>query len=104
MTRAVNPDELGDGYEEDTGRVIVETLEGAGRSPVEAPAVLVASHGPFTWGRTASAAVEAAIALEAIAAMAFRTLIIEASTSEIGDELLARHFDRKHGAGAYYGQ
>jgi L-ribulose-5-phosphate 4-epimerase len=104
VTRALNPDELGDAYEEDTGRVIVETLERAGRSAVEAPAVLVASHGPFVWGRTATAAVEAAIALEAIAAMAFRTLVIEASTREIGEELLARHFDRKHGAGAYYGQ
>jgi L-ribulose-5-phosphate 4-epimerase len=104
VTRALNPDELGDAYEEDTGRVIVETLERAGRSAVEAPAVLVASHGPFVWGPTATAAVEAAIALEAIAAMAFRTLVIEASTSEIGEELLARHFDRKHGAGAYYGQ
>jgi L-ribulose-5-phosphate 4-epimerase len=104
VTRALNPDELGDGYEENTGRVIVETLEDAGRSPMEAPAVLVASHGPFTWGRTASAAVETAIALEAIAAMAFRTLVIEASTSEIGEALLARHFDRKHGADAYYGQ
>jgi L-ribulose-5-phosphate 4-epimerase len=104
VTRALSPDELGDAYEEDTGRVIVETLERAGRSAVEAPAVLVASHGPFAWGRTATAAVEAAIALEAVAAMAFRTLVIEASTSKIGTELLARHFDRKHGAGAYYGQ
>lgn len=104
VTRALNAEELGDAYEEDTGRVIVETLERAGRSAVEAPAVLVASHGPFTWERSATAAVEAAIALEAIAAMAFRTLVIEASTSEIGEELLARHFDRKHGAGAYYGQ
>ena len=94
VTRALNPDELGDGYEEDTGRVIVETLERAGRTAVEAPAVLVASHGPFTWGISATAAVEAAIALEAIAAMAFRTLVIEASTTEIGEELLARHFDR----------
>jgi L-ribulose-5-phosphate 4-epimerase len=104
VTRALRADELGDAYEEDTGRVIVETLERAGRSAIEAPAVLVASHGPFTWGPSASAAVEAAVALEAIAAMAFRTLVIEASTSEIGGELLARHFDRKHGAGAYYGQ
>jgi L-ribulose-5-phosphate 4-epimerase len=71
---------------------------------VDAPAVLVASHGPFTWGSSASAAVEAAIALEAVAAMAFRTLVIEGSTPEIGEDLLARHFDRKHGAGAYYGQ
>ena len=104
VSRALNPDELGDAYEEDTGRVIVETLERARRSALEAPAVLVASHGPFTWGGTASAAVEAAIALEAIAAIAFRTLVIEGSTAEIGEELLARHFDRKHGAGAYYGQ
>ena len=104
VTRALRPEELGEAYEEDTGRVIVETLELAARSAIEAPAVLVASHGPFVWGRSATAAVEAAIALEAIAAMALRTLAIEASTSEIGGELLARHFDRKHGAGAYYGQ
>jgi len=104
VTRALRQDELGDAYEEDTGRVIVETLEGAGRSAIEAPAVLVASHGPFAWGAKATAAVEAAIALEAIAAMAFRTLVIEGSTPEIDGQLLARHFDRKHGAGAYYGQ
>lgn len=104
VTRALRPEELGDAYEADTGRVIVETLQRAGRSPVEAPAVLVASHGPFTWGRTPTAAVETAVALEAVAAMAFRTLALEASTSEIGEELLSRHFDRKHGAGAYYGQ
>jgi L-ribulose-5-phosphate 4-epimerase len=104
VTRTLRPEELGDAYEEDTGRVILETLERAGRSPVEAPGVLVASHGPFTWGRTPTAAVETAVALEAIAAMAFRTLAIEASTSAIGAELLSRHFDRKHGTGAYYGQ
>ena len=104
VTRALYPEELGEAYEEDTGRVIVETLELAARNAIESPAILVASHGPFVWGRSVTAAVEAAIALEAIAAMAFRTLAIEASTSEIGGELLARHFDRKHGAGAYYGQ
>ena len=104
VTRALRPEELGEAYEEDTGRVIVETLKLAARSAIESPAVLVASHGPFVWGRSVMAAVEAAIALEAIAAMAFRTLVIEGSTSEIGGELLARHFDRKHGAGAYYGQ
>lgn len=104
VTRALRPDELGDAYEEGTGRVIVETLERAARSVLEAPAVLVSSHGPFAWGPSASAAVETAIALEAVAAMAFRTLVIDAETAEIGEALLARHFDRKHGAGAYYGQ
>lgn len=104
VTRALRPDELGDAYEEDTGRLIVETLRASGRGAEDAAGVLVASHGPFVWGPSASAAVETAIALEAIAAMAFRTLVIEASASEIGSELLARHFDRKHGAGSYYGQ
>lgn len=104
VTRPLTAAELRGAYEEETGRLIVETLEVAARSASESAAVLVASHGPFAWGRTATAAVETAIALEAIAAMAFRTLLIEASTSEIGPELLARHFDRKHGADAYYGQ
>ena len=104
VTRALRPDELGDAYEEETGRVIVETLEGAARSALDASAVLVSSHGPFVWGPTASTAVDAAIALEAVAAMAFRTLVIDAETARIGEALIARHFDRKHGAGAYYGQ
>ncbi len=104
VTRALRPDELGEGYEEGTGRVIVETLERAARSALQAPAVLVSSHGPFAWGPSALAAVETAIALEVVAAMAFRTLAIAAEAAEIGEALLARHFDRKHGTGAYYGQ
>jgi L-ribulose-5-phosphate 4-epimerase len=104
VTRALRTEELDDDYEQETGRVIVETLEHAARSAVDAPAVLVASHGPFAWGPTPTAAVETAIALEVIAAMAFRTLVIESSTAGIGEALLARHFDRKHGVGAYYGQ
>ena len=66
--------------------------------------MLVRSHGPFTWGRSARAAVEAAIALEAIATMAWRTLGIDPAAGPIPDELLHRHFDRKHGPTAYYGQ
>jgi L-ribulose-5-phosphate 4-epimerase len=100
----LRPDEIAGDYEWETGRVIVETLADAGRSPIETPAVLVGSHGPFAWGSSPEAAVETAIALEALADMAFRTLVLEASVAEIGEELLARHFDRKHGAGAYYGQ
>jgi L-ribulose-5-phosphate 4-epimerase len=104
VSRPLRPDEVAGEYEWETGRVIVETLADAGRSPLEAPAVLVGSHGPFAWGSSPEAAVETAVALEAIADMAFRTLLIEAAATEIREDLLARHFDRKHGVGAYYGQ
>jgi L-ribulose-5-phosphate 4-epimerase len=104
VTRALTRDEIDGDYEWETGRVIAEAIRNAGMTAEALPAVLVRSHGPFVWGRTPEAAVEAAIALETIASMAFQTLLIEAAAVEIGDELLARHFDRKHGPGAYYGQ
>jgi L-ribulose-5-phosphate 4-epimerase len=104
VTRSLTGGELGVTYEADTGAVIVETLDGLGLSPHEMPAVLVRSHGPFTWGVDALDAVANAVALEAVAAMAERTLAIEAATTAIDDDLLERHFSRKHGAGAYYGQ
>lgn len=104
VTRALEPDELGEDYEAATGRLIIETIHLAGRTAVDAAAVLVASHGPFVWGASPTAAVEAAIALEAIAAMAFRTVQLRAASTKIAEELLARHFDRKHGPSAYYGQ
>jgi L-ribulose-5-phosphate 4-epimerase len=104
VSRPLRPDEIAGEYEWETGRVIVETLAGEGRRPGDAPAVLVGSHGPFTWGPSPEAAVETAIALEMVAAMAFRTLAIDTDATEIAEDLLARHFDRKHGATAYYGQ
>lgn len=104
VSRPLRDEEIAGEYEWETGRVIAETLTAAGRSPGDAPAVLVGSHGPFAWGPTPEAAVEVAVALEAVAAMAFETITIEATATEIGKELLGRHFDRKHGAGAYYGQ
>jgi L-ribulose-5-phosphate 4-epimerase len=104
VTRALTVGELGDRYEADTGAVIVETLDGLGLAPLEMPAVLVRSHGPFTWGTDAAEAVANAIALEAVAAMAERTLSLEAGTAAIDEALLERHFRRKHGPGAYYGQ
>jgi L-ribulose-5-phosphate 4-epimerase len=91
-------------YEWRTGAVIVETLRALGRTPADCPGILVASHGPFVWGATPAAAVANAIALEAIAAMALETLAIEASASEVSARLLTRHFERKHGPAAYYGQ
>ncbi len=104
VTRAMTPAELGDGYEADTGAVIIETLDGLALEALEMPAVLVRSHGPFTWGGDAAAAVANAVALELVAAMAQRTLTLEGAVGPIAPELLERHFRRKHGPAAYYGQ
>ncbi len=104
VTRPLSGDELGDDYERATGSVIVETLAGLGLDGLEMPAVLVSGHGPFTWGRDASNAVANAVALETVAAMAFRTLALEENAPELDVRLLDRHFNRKHGPTAYYGQ
>jgi L-ribulose-5-phosphate 4-epimerase len=84
--------------------VIIETLERLGLSAAEMPAVLVASHGPFTWGRDAADAVDNAIALETVAAMAAGAVAVNPDVEPMADYLLERHFRRKHGPDAYYGQ
>ena len=104
VTRALADDEIAGEYEARTGEVIVETLERLEVDPLELPAVLVASHGPFVWGENAECAVENAIALEAVAASAYRTVSLSAEVEQIDDGLLQRHYRRKHGASAYYGQ
>ena len=104
VTRQLTAAEIGGEYEAATGLVVVEALAATGLDPLQMPAVLVASHGPFTWGRSAMDAVINAVALEAIAAMAQRTLTLEPRAQAVSEQLLARHFDRKHGPGAYYGQ
>jgi L-ribulose-5-phosphate 4-epimerase len=104
VTRALSDGEVAGDYEAETGAVIIETLEGSGLSAAEMPAVLVASHGPFTWGSDAVQAVNHAIALELVAEMAARTVVLAPDVVPIGANLLERHFSRKHGAGAYYGQ
>jgi L-ribulose-5-phosphate 4-epimerase len=104
VTRQLTSAEVGGAYEAETGAAIVESLAELGLDPLAMPAALVDSHGPFTWGRHAAEAVTNAIALEAVAAMAYRTLALEPARGAIASELLARHFGRKHGAGAYYGQ
>jgi L-ribulose-5-phosphate 4-epimerase len=100
VTRALRREEIDGGYEEATGAAIVEL----GVDPLEMPAALVASHAPFVWGRDVEEAVENAVALEAVAASTYRALVLRSDCVSIDDGLLAKHFDRKHGPGAYYGQ
>jgi len=102
VTRTMTPAEVAGDYEWETGRVIVERF--AGLNPLEVPAVLVRNHGPFTWGPSGAKAVETAIALEIVADMAIKTLAIQPAAPAAPAHLLAKHFFRKHGPGAYYGQ
>lgn len=104
VSRQLTEHEVAGDYEAATGAVIIETLEAAGLSAAEMPAVLAASHGPFTWGPDATAAVDNAVVLEAVAAMASRTYALDPDVRPIASYLLERHFQRKHGANAYYGQ
>ena len=104
VTRPLSVLEVAGDYEAETGQVIVETLDHLGLSAAEMPAVLVASHGPFTWGDSAAGAVDNAIALEAVAAMATQALAINPAMKPMASYLLERHFRRKHGPDAYYGQ
>lgn len=104
VTRPLTEGEIAGDYERETGEVIVETLEKLDVDPLRMPAVLVASHGPFTWGRDPAEAVTNAVALEAVAAMAWRTRALAPDVEPIPEALLARHFGRKHGPDAYYGQ
>lgn len=103
-TRALTPTEINGNYEEETGNVIAGHFQKNGIEPLQMPAVLVKSHGPFTWGRTASEAVEKAFILENVAQMAIHTFWIKSDTGPVDKVLLDKHFLRKHGPGAYYGQ
>lgn len=107
-TRALTSDEVKDAYELNTGKVIVETFSKRGITPTEFPAVLIHRHGPFAWGKDPFKAVENALILEEVAKMAYRTESVAAmdDSSNIGIEeyLLDKHYQRKHGKNAYYGQ
>jgi L-ribulose-5-phosphate 4-epimerase len=102
VTRELTKAEIRGSYELETGRVIVETF--AGLNPEEVPGVLVLRHGPFAWGHSAAEAVENAVALELCARLASETLALRPGRRGFPAELLRRHFSRKHGKGAYYGQ
>lgn len=104
VTRPLTAAEIGGAYEHATGEVIVETFALRGLDPLATPAVLVASHGPFAWGSSGEEAVENAIALEAVAAIAYRSVTLVEGLEAIAPELLAKHHSRKHGSTAYYGQ
>ncbi len=101
-SRALTKEEIESAYEYNTGAVIAETFNG--RDYNESPAVLVKNHGPFTWGNTPEKAVENAIVLEEVAKMALLTRRIKEDTARVDQYLLDKHYYRKHGANAYYGQ
>lgn len=101
-TRAMTPEEIGGEYEKETGSVIIETFKGT--DPMSIPAVLVKSHGPFAWGKDAAEAVHNAVVLEEISFMNYRTMTLNPQITNMQQELLDKHYLRKHGANAYYGQ
>jgi L-ribulose-5-phosphate 4-epimerase len=102
VTAPMKPHEIESQYELNTGHVIVERFKNL--DPLAMPAVLVAGHAPFCWGATVTDAAHTATVVEELAHMAFLTLTIRADAAEISDVLRDKHFLRKHGAGAYYGQ
>lgn len=101
-TRKLTPSEIAGSYELETGRVIAETF--SGKSYLDIPAVLVHSHGPFTWGKDAQSAVECAVVLEEVCFMAWHCLCLDPQIPDMQPELLSKHYLRKHGENAYYGQ
>lgn len=100
--RALTEAEVADGYEHNTGVVIAETFRD--KDPNAIPACLVKNHGPFTWGPTPAKAVENAVTLEAVAEMAIQTLRLDPHAAPVAQYLLNKHYYRKHGKNAYYGQ
>lgn len=101
-TRKMTPEEIGGRYEHETGNVIIETFRD--KSPDDIPAVLVHSHGPFTWGTDPHNAVHNAVVLEELSFMAWHNLMMNPQIPSMQQELLDKHYLRKHGANAYYGQ
>lgn len=103
-TRSLMAEEIEEAYEQNTGRVIIETFESQQMNPVYTPAVLCKNHGPFAWGKDAQEAVHNAVVLEEVAKMAAKTESINPKAEKAPDYLKDKHFYRKHGANAYYGQ
>lgn len=102
-TRELTEKEVKDAYEVNTGKVIIETVENRGYDPMAVPGIIVKNHGPFTWGKNAAESVYNAVVLETVADMAFKSLMLNRDSS-IKQYVLDKHYERKHGANAYYGQ
>lgn len=103
-TRSLTPEEVESGYELNTGRVICETFNTRALDPAHVPGVICRNHGPFTWGKDAAEAVYHAVVLEEIAKMALYTIQIAPDTAPAPQYIQDKHFMRKHGPNAYYGQ
>lgn len=101
-TRKMTAAEIHGAYEKDTGTVIIEAFKG--KNPIEIPGVLVHSHGPFAWGKNAEEAVHNAVVMEEVAKMTYHTCMLSPEKSNMDQVLLDKHFLRKHGKNAYYGQ
>lgn len=104
ICRALNPQEVDEDYEKNTGLVIVEHFTGEEIDPVQIPGVLQLHHAPFTWGKNASKSLENSIALEVCASMALECWATDSSIKPIPQHILDKHFLRKHGSESYYGQ
>jgi L-ribulose-5-phosphate 4-epimerase len=102
LTRALTEEEISEGYERNTGTVLIEAIED--RGPSRLPAALVRGHAPFTWGATVAKAVENAVTLEEVARMAFLTATLAPSAPSLDAAVRNKHYERKHGPNAYYGQ
>lgn len=101
-TRKMTTNEIKGDYEKETGNVIVETFIGS--NPMQLPGVIVCNHGPFTWGKSPSDALHNAVVLEEVAMMAYHARSLSGDLCSIDQTLLDKHFLRKHGGNAYYGQ
>ena len=101
-TRKMTEEEIRGEYELETGNVIIETFQG--KDPMSIPGVLVHSHGPFAWGKDPMEAVHNAVVLEEVAFMDWHTMVLAPSAGRMQQELLDKHYLRKHGRNAYYGQ
>ncbi|HWD70120.1 MAG TPA: L-ribulose-5-phosphate 4-epimerase AraD [Solirubrobacteraceae bacterium] len=102
LTRALTEDEISEGYERNTGAVLIEAISELG--PERLPCALVRGHAPFTWGPSLAKAVEVSVTLEEVARMAFLTATLEPAAPALDAAVRNKHYERKHGPNAYYGQ